>query len=80
MTVAPTTTRSLPVWNEVSRLVQTIFCQLVIYGMDLDLGVRNRDVGLVEGELDNLGQCEFGSEIASGFRLGTNRQVHTVVG
>tara|TARA_Y100000780_G_scaffold195126_1_gene184582 strand:- start:3 stop:149 length:147 start_codon:yes stop_codon:yes gene_type:complete len=48
--------------------------------MDLDLRIGNRDVGLVEGEFDIFGQCEFGSEIVSGFRLGTNRQVHTVVG
>ena len=48
--------------------------------MDLDLWIGNRDVGLVEGEFDIFGQCEFGSEIVSGFRPGTNRQVHTVVG
>ena len=44
--------------------------------MYLELRIGNRDAGLVEGEFDIFGQCEFGSEIVSGFRPDTNRQVH----
>ena len=48
--------------------------------MHLDLRIGNCDTDFVEGEFDIFRQREFGGEVIAGFRLGTNCQIHGIVG
>ena len=48
--------------------------------MYLNSRIGNCDIGFVKGEIGLFRQREFGGEVVAGFRLGTNCQIHAVVG